>query len=372
MLEDRQAGPRSNTLRIARNGSLIFSNVSLSDEGQFKVDAILDAGGDVSAYIDLVVIVPSTQLFPTIDGCQGDDCRLFRYGEFKLTCTLVGRPAVNLTWYNDTAEAPVTDATELSYKDPSSDMFVSSTINVTIDIENVQNLTCFLRGLSVSERTKNASVLLMGPTNLDNVYMSKYLDINEDTSFNEILQNSCDRETTFIQTTEPIGKTIHMADKYDDHGPLVLTSMCRSNHTYTRTSIKLLRYKTPDDSSASFVEQCQSKNNCIIVADDGNAILTCFVNNTRPAAEISWKVGNQHVSIIETTASSSCIFDVCNSSVTIRVKVTSYNGQIEYPQCLMCLVTLPGSGFSDVSSVTLQLNGGKMILLSDNRFKGKS
>ncbi|XP_071832193.1 uncharacterized protein [Apostichopus japonicus] len=60
MLEDRQAGPRSNTLRIARNGSLIFSNVSLSDEGQFKVDAILDAGGDVSAFIDLVVIATTS------------------------------------------------------------------------------------------------------------------------------------------------------------------------------------------------------------------------------------------------------------------------------------------------------------------------
>ncbi|PIK34020.1 hypothetical protein BSL78_29164 [Apostichopus japonicus] len=169
----------------------------------------------------------------------------------------------------------------------------------------------------------------------------------------------------FIQTTEPGGKTIKMADRYDDHGPLVLTSMCPENNTYTRTSIKLLRYKIPDDSSASFVEQCQSKYNCIIAADDGNATLSCVVNNTRPAAEILWKVGNQHVSITETSASSSCIFDVCNSSVTIRVKVTSYFGQIEFPQCLMCLVTLPGSGFSDVSSVTLQLNG-KKILLSDN------
>ncbi|XP_071833105.1 uncharacterized protein [Apostichopus japonicus] len=358
MLEDSQAGPRSKTLRIARNGSLIFSNVSLSDEGQFRVDAILDAGGDVSAYIDLVVIVPTTQMYPKIDGCQSDDCRLFRNGELNLTCTMIGRPAVNLTWYNEIAEAAVTDATEQSYKDPSSDMFVSSsTISVKIDIENVHNLTCFPRGLSVPERTKNASVLLMGPTNLDNVYRTKYLNINEDTNYNELLQNRCDREAMFIQRAEPSGETIKMADRYDDHGPLVLTSMCRSNHTYTRTSIKLLRYKTPDDSSASFVEQCQSKNNCIIAADDGNATLTCVVNNTRPAAEISWKGGNQHVSIIETSASASCIFDVCNSSVTIRVKVTSYHGQTEYPHNLMCLVTLPGSGFSDVSSVTLQLKG---------------
>ncbi|PIK48834.1 hypothetical protein BSL78_14292 [Apostichopus japonicus] len=371
LLEDRQAGPRSGDLTIAQNGSLIFSSVSMSDEGQYRVDAILDAGGDVSMYIDVFIVVPTTQMFPTIDGCQGDDCRLFWYGELKLTCTMVGRPAVTLIWYNDTVEAPVTDATEQSYKDPTSDMFVSSSnINVKIDIENVQNLTCIPSGLSVSERTKNASVLLMGPTNLANVYKTKYLNINEKTSYNELLQNRCDREAMFIQTTEPSGETISVADKYADHGPLVLTSMCRSNHTYTRTSIKLLRYKTPDDNSVSFVEHCQSKNNCIIAADDGNATLTCVVNNTRPAAEISWKVGNQHVSIIETSASSSCIFDVCNSSVTIRVKVTSYNGQIEYPQCLMCLVTLPGSGFSDMSSVTLQLKG-KKILLSDNEFKGK-
>ncbi|PIK52132.1 hypothetical protein BSL78_10979 [Apostichopus japonicus] len=371
LLEDRQAGPRSGDLTIAQNGSLIFSSVSMSDEGRYRVDAILDAGGDVSTYIDVSIVVTSTQLFPAIDGCQGDDCRLFRNGELKLACTMVGRPAVTLTWYNDTAEVPVTNATEQSYKDPSSDMFVSSsTIIVKIDIENVQNLTCTPSGLSVSERTKNASVLLMGPTNLANVYRSKYLDINEDTGYNELLKNTCDRETMLIQTAEPSGKVIHLADTYDDHGPLVLTSICLVNHTYTRSSIKLLRYKTPDDSSASFVEQCQSKTNCIIAADDGNATLTCVVNNTRPAAEILWKVGNQHVSIIETSASSSCIFDVCNSSVTIRVKVTSYNGQIEYPQCLMCLVTLPGSGFSDVSSVTLKLNG-KKILLSDNEFKGK-
>ncbi|XP_071832202.1 uncharacterized protein [Apostichopus japonicus] len=136
--EDQQIGTRIGDLTIAQNGSLIFSNVSMSDEGRYRFDAVLDAGGDVSTYIDVTVVVLTTQMFPTIDDCQGDDC-----------------------------------------------------------------------------------------------------------------------------------------------------------------------------------------------------------------------------------PSSSCIFDLCNSSVTIRVKVTSYFGQIEFPQCLMCLVTLPGSGFSDVSSVTLQLNG-KKILLSDN------
>ncbi|XP_071834943.1 uncharacterized protein [Apostichopus japonicus] len=316
---NQQKGPRSGDLTIAQNGSLIFSNVAMSDEGRYRVEANIGAG-TVSMSIDVLVVVLTTQMLPAIDGCQGDDCRLFRYGELKLTCTMSGRPAVTLTWYNDTAEAPVTDATEQSYKDPSSDMFVSSsTINVKIDIENVQNLTCIPSGLSVSERTKNASVLLMGPSNLANVYRAKYIDINEDTGYNELLKNTCDRETMLIETSEPSGKVVHVADKYDDHGPLVLTSMCPENNTYTRTSIKLLRYKTPDDNSVSFVEQCQSKNNCIIVADDGNTTLTCVVNNTRPAAEILWKIGNQHVSIIETSGSSSCIFDVCNSSVTIRV-----------------------------------------------------
>ncbi|PIK52131.1 hypothetical protein BSL78_10978 [Apostichopus japonicus] len=243
---ERQAGPRSNDLTIAQNGSLIFSNVSLSDEGRYRVDAILEAGGDVSTSIDLLVVVPSKQLFPAIDGCQSDDCRLFRNGELKLTCTMIGRPAVTLTWYNDTAEAPVTNATEQSYKDPSSDMFVSSsTISVTIDIENVQNLTCTPSGLSVSEKTKNASVLLMGPTNLANVKRAKYLDINEDTGYNELLKNTCDRETMFIQTQNLVAKVIHVADTYDDHGPLILTSICLVSHTYTRSSIKLLRYKTP-------------------------------------------------------------------------------------------------------------------------------
>ncbi|XP_071832940.1 uncharacterized protein [Apostichopus japonicus] len=56
LLDDRQAGPRNNYLKIAQNGSLIFSNVSLSDEGRYRVDAILEAGGYVSTSIDVLVV----------------------------------------------------------------------------------------------------------------------------------------------------------------------------------------------------------------------------------------------------------------------------------------------------------------------------
>ncbi|XP_071832938.1 uncharacterized protein [Apostichopus japonicus] len=349
-LDDRQAGPRNNYLTIAQNGSLMFSNVSLSDEGRYRVDAILEAGGDVSTSIDLLVVVPSTQLFPAIDGCQGDDCRLFWYGELNLTCTMVGRPAVTLTWYNDTAEAALTNATEHINKDQSSDMFVSSSsINVKIDIEKTQTLTCIPSGLSVSERTKNASVLLMGPTNLANVYRIKYIDNNEDTSYNE-LQSSCDSGTMFIQTSEPTGNTIEL-------GPLILTSICFVNHTYTRTSMMLHRYKTPDDNSISFINECQSKHNCIIAADNRNVHLTCVVHNTYPAEDISWKVLNSSISIINMSASSSCIFDRCNSSVTIQVSFSGDQEGIEYPECLQCVVILPGSEFRHESYATLKMNG---------------
>lgn len=61
LLEDQQAGPRSNELHIAKNGSLIFSNVSLIDEGRYKIDVILAAGGDVSTSVDVVVVSKYTR-----------------------------------------------------------------------------------------------------------------------------------------------------------------------------------------------------------------------------------------------------------------------------------------------------------------------
>ena len=56
LLEDQQVGPRSTELTIAKNGSLIFNNVTLRDEGRYTFDVVLEAGGDATAFIHVVVV----------------------------------------------------------------------------------------------------------------------------------------------------------------------------------------------------------------------------------------------------------------------------------------------------------------------------
>lgn len=56
VVETHQTGPRTNERYIPNKVSLVFDNVTLSDEGRYSIDVTLATGDNVSTYIDAIVV----------------------------------------------------------------------------------------------------------------------------------------------------------------------------------------------------------------------------------------------------------------------------------------------------------------------------
>ena len=311
-------------------------------------------------YIFALLSVPTPQLFPTVDKCKMSDyCHLCSFKEVSLNCTIIGRPAVNLTWDSNINMSGLVQSTGVG---PSSDMFLSYiAITVPLSMEETVLFKCIPSGLSITKSTKNASVLLSGPVDPIHLTDVEYTKINEN-MYEPFLELYPNYETFITQTAgihfssqEPTCHAVVRSDQYLDSGPLILTSIYRDGESYSRHYSLLQSYQEPTINNSSFIDSCSDMNNCTIDTFNGEAKLTCSVNKTRPAADIEWKIKRPNsASVLRVSSSTSCIFDLCSSSssVTILRYVTTGNVTL-----LECITSIPGSDFKQTSIVSLTGNG---------------
>lgn len=298
----RETGPNGK-YDLLENGTLIIKNVT--GDAKYKITVIWIENDSSNMTIPVTVIEPPLREYPSIKvcnitecECRSENCHICTHRKPKLfACEMEGKPRIDLTWYNRSSGLAIKKQTCASDSFPWEKTITSrSEVEMNIE-EDITALTCTPSGRAVPPSSRNATLLLITPSedfiSKESIYIEKGKQrviscngnfsqvfwIKQETGNHPDVPNCSDIDASRNGTI-----TISNFTK-DDEG--IYTCVWEQERDFLRVSYKVQESIPPDRNNSCF-GGCIFPNECKRpVSNLTEEKVMCKVVGTQPGANIS-------------------------------------------------------------------------------------
>lgn len=308
------SGLKNHEYGITTEGNLVIMEVSWHHERRYRVICIGSDDTTSIHFVEVQVVVFSSQTFPVIYGCKEDPCiNNFKSGEI-LTCSFTSaRPPADLIWFENSTNGqnPIPFKLEVTRNRNGTFDTVAYTSVHFSDVDFIKFYTCKLDWLS-PEWTKFAEIIAVSSSsyNRRNSKSYQYATLN---GFAELRcsEESADfkiwKKLNLAGELEPVGSFWKSESKVEakyvnslhinKKGNLVFESigfhhegeyLCQYSKEY-HDEVKVIALVPVVLPSPSYlqVKQCEDSDVCVTEQKESE-ILTCYLNGVYPDANLTW------------------------------------------------------------------------------------